>query len=318
MKKVILSVLAMGLTMGLMAQKFMPTEGMSFNNDLKIVKAHANAGAKTAAAYYPSFIGDCAELDSPIYYTCQVQGGDGQTYTLPVSGSGLFDGCGQAYALPSSMQIKGVEFYASNVYPGDVANPTVAIVDDNFNTLASGTYSTEDLSESTETELIFGAVTVNFAQAVSAQNFIITVDFPEYGQTSTDVIVGSTEEGCTTGEPFYLNYQDEWQLAADLFGGSFDAHLYIFPIVEGAVGLTDAELNSMSYVYPNPAKDEVMLASSFTISRVEVINVLGQVVFASDVNANSIKVNTSAFAAGNYVAKMYTESGVATKKLVVE
>ena len=92
----------------------------------------------------------------------------------------------------------------------------------------------------------------------------------------------------------------------------------VFPIAEGAVGLTDAELNSMSYVYPNPAKDEVMLASSFTISRVEVINVLGQVVFASDVNANSIKVNTSAFAAGNYVAKMYTESGVATKKLVVE
>ena len=180
MKKIILSVLALGLSMGLMAQKFMPTTGMDFNKDLKVVKATATTGAKSASVYYPSFIGDCAELDSPICYSTEVTGRDGQTYAFPVSGSGLFAGCGQAYALPSSMQIKGVEFYASNVYPGDVANPTVAIVDDNFNTLASGTYSTEDLSESTETELIFGAVTVNFAQAVSAQNFIITVDFPEY------------------------------------------------------------------------------------------------------------------------------------------
>ncbi|MBQ2386261.1 MAG: T9SS type A sorting domain-containing protein [Bacteroidales bacterium] len=317
MKKIILSVLAMGLTMGLMAQKFMPTTGMDFNKDLKVVKATATTGAKSASVYYPSFIGDCAELDSPIYYTCQATGGDGQTYTFPVSGSGLFAGCGQAYALPSSMQIKGVEFYASNIYPGDVANPTVAIVDDNFNTLASGTYSTEDLSESTEAEIIFGAVTVNFAQAVSAQNFIITVDFPEYGQTSTDVLVGSTEEECTTGEPFYLNYDGVWTLADDLFQ-SFPAHLYIFPIVEGTVGLSEVELNSLSYVYPNPAKSEVMLASSVTVDRVEVINVLGQVVFASDVNANSIKVNTSEFATGNYIVKMYTEAGVATKKLIVE
>ena len=316
MKKIILSVLALGLSVGLMAQKFMPTTGMDFNNDLKIVKAHANAGVKTAAAYYPSFIGDCAELDSPIYYTTEVTS-NGQTYVMPVSGSGLFAGCGQAYALPSSMQIKGVEFYASNIYPGDVANPTVAIVDDNFNTLASGTYSTEDLSESTEAEIIFGAVTVNFAQAVSAQNFIITVDFPEYGQTSTDVLVGSTEAECTTGEPFYLNYDGVWTLADDLFG-AFPAHLYIFPIVEGTVGLSEVELNSLSYVYPNPAKSEVMLASSVTVDRVEVINVLGQVVFASDVNANSIKVNTSEFATGNYIVKMYTEAGVATKKLIVE
>jgi hypothetical protein len=82
--------------------------------------------------------------------------------------------------------------------------------------------------------------------------------------------------------------------------------------------LSEVELNSLSYVYPNPAKSEVMLASSVTVDRVEVINVLGQVVFASDVNANSIKVNTSEFATGNYIVKMYTEAGVATKKLVVE
>ena len=136
--------------------------------------------------------------------------------------------------------------------------------------------------------------------------------------------VGSTEIDCASGEMSYsYSMVSEagdygWVTISEAWGGTVDLDVMVFPIAEGAVGLTDAELNSMSYVYPNPAKDEVMLASSFTISRVEVINVLGQVVFASDVNANSIKVNTSAFAAGNYVAKIYTESGVATKKLVVE
>lgn len=101
-------------------------------------------------------------------------------------------------------------------------------------------------------------------------------------------------------------------------GYSQDCDLFIFPIVEGAAGLSNVELNSLSYVYPNPAKSEVMLASSLSINKVEIVNVLGQLVFASDVNANSIKVNTSDFAAGNYIVKMYTESGVATKKLVVE
>ena len=312
MKKIILSVLALGLSMGLMAQKFMPTTGMDFNKDLKVVKATATTGAKSASVYYPSFIGDCAELDSPIFYTTDVTGGDGQTYTMPVSGSGLFAGCGQAYALPSSMQIKGVEFYAANAYDGDVAEPVVAILDADFAELTSGTYSTADLPVES-----FGAMQVNFATPANAQNFIITVDFPEYGQTSTEVIVGSTEDGCTTGEPFYLNYDGVWTLADDLFG-SFPAHLYIFPILEGTVGLSEVELNSLSYVYPNPAKSEVMLASSVTVDRVEVINVLGQVVFASDVNANSIKVNTSEFATGNYIVKMYTEAGVATKKLIVE
>ena len=114
-----------------------------------------------------------------------------------------------------------------------------------------------------------------------------------------------------------MNYNGVWTLADDLFE-SFPAHLYIFPILEGTVGLSEVELNSLSYVYPNPAKSEVMLASSVTVDRVEVINVLGQVVFASDVNANSIKVNTSEFATGNYIVKMYTEAGVATKKLIVE
>ena len=311
MKKVILSVLALGLSMGLMAQKFMPTTGMDFNKDLKVVKATATTGAKSASTYYPSFIGDCAELDAPIYYTTEVTS-NGQTYTMPVSGSGLFAGCGQAYALPSSMQIKGVEFYAVNAYDGDVVEPVVAILDADFAELTSGTYSTADLPVES-----FGAMQVNFATPANAQNFIIAIDFPEYGQTSTDVIVGSTEDGCTTGEPFYLHYDGVWTLADDLFG-SFPAHLYIFPILEGTVGLSEVELNSLSYVYPNPAKSEVMLASSVTVDRVEVINVLGQVVFASDVNANSIKVNTSEFATGNYIVKMYTEAGVATKKLIVE
>lgn len=308
MKRIILSVLAIGLSMGVMAQKFMLPGNAELNK--KVAKAKAMTDAKAAQAYHPSIFGDCATLnaDSMFYYTTKVQNID-----VPITANVLFGGCGQGYSLGSSVQIKGVEFYALNMGGSDVETYNVYVLDQNFNELTSGTYSTADLP----TEA-FEALTVDFAQPVNTSNFIMAVGFSSLEtETQPIVLLPSTEEGCTTGEPFYLNYNGEWKTADEIFE-SFPAHLFIFPIVEGAVGLSDVELNSLSYVYPNPAKSEVMLASSFKINKCEIVNVLGQLVFTSDVNANSIKVNTSDFAAGNYIVKMYTESGVATKKLVVE
>ena len=178
--------------------------------------------------------------------------------------------------------------------------------------LALTTYSTADAGLEG-----FVPVTVNFANPQTVSSFAIAVYFPEYTQTSTDIIVATTEAGCSSGNDNYLLYNGEWTSPADLFDG-FDVDMFIFPVIEGTVGLTEAEVNSLSYVFPNPAKDEVMVASSLNMERVEIVNMLGQVVYSADVNANSVKVNTAEMGAGNYLVKMYTEAGMATKKLVVE
>ena len=323
MKKVILSVLAMGLTMGLMAQT-------KVYNGAEPMKFNANA-PKTAGIVYPATFNDCASVEEPFLYTQ-----DGQTIYLAITGTNAFGDLayGQRYQ-GANYTITGIAAVLLNASIDGTEEDMAAVVYDanggNIgNELARVGFSTADLPDFVADEY-FELKQFTFSSPVSSSDFLCVIEVPEISisEDGTQLLgnlafVGSTEIDCASGEMSYsYSMVSEagdygWVTISEAWGGTVDLDVMVFPIVEGAVGLTDAELNSMSYVYPNPAKDEVMLASSFTISRVEVINVLGQVVFASDVNANSIKVNTSAFAAGNYVAKMYTESGVATKKLVVE
>lgn len=323
MKKVILSVLAMGLTMGLMAQT-------KVYNGAEPMKFNANA-PKTAGIVYPATFNDCASVEEPFLYTQ-----DGQSLYLGITGTNAFGDLafGQRYQ-GANYTITGIAAVLLNASIDGTEEGMAAVVYDanggNIgNELARVGFSTADLPDLVAEE-DFELKQFTFSSPVSSSDFLCAIEVPEISISEDGsqllgnlAFVGSTEIDCASGEMSY-SYSEVseagdygWVTISEAWGGTVDLDVMVFPIVEGAVGLTDAELNSMSYVYPNPAKDEVMLASSFTISRVEVINVLGQVVFASDVNANSIKVNTSAFAAGNYVAKMYTESGVATKKLVVE
>lgn len=309
MKKIILSVLALGLSMGLMAQKAMVSSAnLDGTQTLTAVKATATQAPKAANAYYPEAFDDCASLEEPALYTFNMDG-----YDLWVTGSGMFGGVAQGYSFSSPVQVVGVEMYLANGYAGDEAEPDVVLTDADLSSeLAVSSYSTADAGVEG-----FAPVTVNFANPQTVSSFAIAVYFPEYTQTSTDIVVATTEAGCYSGNDNYLLYNGEWTLASELFQ-DFYVDAFIFPIIEGTVGLTEAEVNSLSYVFPNPAKDEVMVASSLNMERVEIVNMLGQVVYSADVNANSVKVNTAEMGAGNYLVKMYTEAGMATKKLVVE
>ena len=82
-------------------------------------------------------------------------------------------------------------------------------------------------------------------------------------------------------------------------------------------GLNDVEGVSSS-VYPNPAKDNVNIASKAKIERVEMFNMMGQKVSEKSVNSMITSVNVANLNAGTYVVKVYTNAGVATKKIVVE
>ncbi len=308
MKKIILSVLALGLSMGLMAQKTMVSSvNLDGTQTLTAVKAKATQAPKAASAYYPEAFNDCASLEEPIVYSSEAEG-----YEFWITGSGMFGAIAQGYSFSSPVQVVGAEMYLVNGYAGDEAEPDVVLTDADLEEVAYTTYSTADAGVEG-----FAPVTVNFNVPQSLSEFAIAVYFPEYTDTSTDIIVATTEAGCYSGNDNFLLYQGQWIPASQLFQ-DFYVDAFIFPIIEGNVGLTEAEVNSLSYVFPNPAKDEVMVASSLNMERVEIVNMLGQVVYSADVNANSVKVNTAEMGAGNYLVKMYTEAGMATKKLVVE
>ena len=324
MKKIILSVLALGLSMGLMAQKVY--------NGAEPMKGQLKNSPKTSGLIYPESFNDCASVDDPRFYTQ-----DGQSIYKGVTGTNTYGDQAYAQRYVGNYQVTGIAAVMSNYsIDGTEEAMAAAIIDMNGTELAVVEFTTADIPQMTVDaegylDLSFDLAEFNFSAPVSANDFLAAIYVPLLTVTPDNQLGGNivaiafTEMGCSSGDMAYsYSTMDgttyEWMTIYDAWGGAqggVELDVMIFPKVSG-VGLSEVELNSLSYVYPNPAKSEVMLASSVTVDRVEVINVLGQVVFASDVNANSIKVNTSEFATGNYIVKMYTEAGVATKKLIVE
>lgn len=313
MKRIILSVLAIGLSMGVMAQKKSDAE-------VSLASKKINVQAPKSTDIYTQFDESCATIDSINFYQAQYQG----QFAGMCTGQNIYGDTkyAEVYNFGQNVQIFGIATIIANMVETPIEqNIPIQLMSADFSSvLAEGSVEATDLVED--------FTTITFSSPVTASSVACVVETGELNvvQSENDpfnlLAIASTPFGCGSGENSYsysiVDQAGNYGWVTMMSGYNKDCDLFIFPIVEGTVGLSDVELNSLSYVYPNPAKSEVMLASSFKINKCEIVNVLGQLVFTSDVNANSIKVNTSDFAAGNYIVKMYTESGVATKKLVVE
>ncbi|MDD4002119.1 MAG: T9SS type A sorting domain-containing protein [Bacteroidales bacterium] len=314
MKKITLFILALGLTMGAMAQKA-NVSSTTLTSNLEVRQAEMKFGVKTDAAktpsiYKPSAFSSCGSTDTPKIYTTITDGGD----TLYVTGSnGSFFGFAQHF--PVTATVTGVAAVLVKAFNGDDIATDVLLTNADFSqTLATTTYQPATIDGSA-----FAVYQYTFSAPVAnASNFNVAIKIPEYTQTSTDILLATTAVGCSSGLTRYIYYQNAWADITTMFT-TFDADFMLFPIVEGNVnGLNNVDVNSLTYVYPNPAKDQVMLASSFNMDKVEIFNIMGQKVYENSVNGISTTVNVADFTPGTYVVKMFTEAGLATKKIVVE
>lgn len=305
--------------MGLMAQKVY--------NGAEPMKGQLKNSPKTSGLIYPESFQDCASVDDPKFYTQ-----DGQSLWLGMTGTNAYMDLAYGQRYVGNYQVTGIAAVMTNIPIEDVEEEMAGtILDMNGNELARVNFTTADLPQSIES-FAFDLVEFDFASPVSASDFMAVIEVPELTLIDESTIGGniaviaSTEIGCWSDDMAYSysvlseGADYEWVSINEAWGGAqsgVELDLMIFPKVSGT-GLTEADVETLSYIFPNPAKDEVMVASSLTMDRVEIVNMLGQVVFAADVNANSVKVNTAEMGAGNYLVKMYTEAGMATKKLVVE
>jgi hypothetical protein len=105
---------------------------------------------------------------------------------------------------------------------------------------------------------------------------------------------------------------DACESAPGLKLASTDDYVYVF--VTG-IDNPDAMLTNL---YPNPATDNVTVSSSQEMTRLTVINYVGQVVYESEVNnMTSVTLNTSSYENGVYIVKVETSNGVVTKRVVI-
>ena len=85
--------------------------------------------------------------------------------------------------------------------------------------------------------------------------------------------------------------------------------------VTAGVGVENHELNAT--IFPNPAKNVLNINANSNINRVEVYNMMGQMVGMYEANDVNTQINTTSFANGVYTVKINTENGTSTQKFTV-
>lgn len=149
----------------------------------------------------------------------------------------------------------------------------------------------------------------------------------QYGLTTQDAILDYFAQN---GE---ASYEDLGGTIADCVEGTI-MKVFTFPynanntlgtvntvdilMGEGVVGLNDVMTSVEANLYPNPANSHINVSSLSIIDRVQITNVLGQIVMTKEIGANGANINIENLEAGNYFVTIYTKQGVATKKLLVK
>ena len=85
--------------------------------------------------------------------------------------------------------------------------------------------------------------------------------------------------------------------------------------VTAGTGVENHELNTT--IFPNPANNVLNINANSNINRVEVYNMMGQMVGMYNVNDMNTQINTSNFANGVYTVRIATENGMSTQKFTV-
>ncbi len=72
-------------------------------------------------------------------------------------------------------------------------------------------------------------------------------------------------------------------------------------------------------IFPNPTAGKVHVVSyAASITSIEIYNITGQIVYSKQVNANAIKINTTAFSSGTYLMNIKSDKTAISRKLIVE
>ncbi|MBL7886998.1 MAG: T9SS type A sorting domain-containing protein, partial [Flavobacterium sp.] len=83
----------------------------------------------------------------------------------------------------------------------------------------------------------------------------------------------------------------------------------------GCLGIRDFE-STIIQLYPNPVLDSLTISSTENMSSVEVVNMLGQVIFANKINEMETQVDMSRYATGTYIIRVMVDAKVEIFKII--
>ena len=89
-----------------------------------------------------------------------------------------------------------------------------------------------------------------------------------------------------------------------------------FELEEDTIAIAQHYHNNTVLVYPNPTQDNLKVRLSASFEQVEIINLLGQVIYTDKVNSEEFEVNVSHYHSGIYFIRLRGKEGVVTKRFI--
>ncbi|MFZ4708170.1 MAG: GEVED domain-containing protein, partial [Bacteroidales bacterium] len=89
-------------------------------------------------------------------------------------------------------------------------------------------------------------------------------------------------------------------------------------VVEVITDITEIDNAIPTAIYPNPATNFVNIQSGANMGRIMIMNNIGQVVYSTVADSQSIQVNTSDLKKGIYFIQVETIKGMVTEKLIIQ
>ena len=140
--------------------------------------------------------------------------------------------------------------------------------------------------------------------------------FRYWTQDQTLIRKASIEGGVTVNpQPETFNPSVQWDSLPENTFDSLGFHTCVCNIV----GINDIESASKSIVYPNPANNELNVRSALAIKRVEIFNMIGNVVLRKEIldSETEIRMNTSLLANGIYTAQIIHTNGMSSARKII-
>jgi hypothetical protein len=101
----------------------------------------------------------------------------------------------------------------------------------------------------------------------------------------------------------------------------FNGTIFTPAFMSGGVGNTsglETPNTDQVLVYPNPAKDFIVLRTGDIMQGIQIFSATGQMVFNQTLNAKESRISTSGFKSGLYTIRIDTKSGKINRSVVIE
>ena len=172
-------------------------------------------------------------------------------------------------------------------------------------------------------------LTINLAPETLTLNGVTLIDANQ-NPTNTYTIDGNTNAAALQWsiDPEEAGtIETEENAATIVWNVAFSGEAVIKAIAQNDCGETEVELtvsvvtdveehNINANVYPNPTNG-IITVEVVNIERVTVSNMLGQILVDEAIESNATQLNLGQFAPGTYLVRVYTQNGIALKKVNV-